>query len=320
MGHWVAPTLVSRSGPACCPGTTTTKDGEMANYTAADVKTLREQTGAGMMDCKNALVEAGGDLSAAVEILRIKGAKDVGKRAQRTAAQGLVTAELDGSSAGVLVELNCETDFVAKTAQFQQVAADIAAAALSAGADARLHALWDPAGADDRLAVLGLEVRPGQTTQELIEEVGATLQEKLELGRYARFAGGYVTSYLHKTDPALPPAIGVLVQLDEAGAGIAQEIALQIGAQRPQYVSPDQVPDDVLANERRIAEQLTREEGKPEQAIPKIVEGRLNAFLKDVVLVEQISVRDQKKSVKQLLAEHGASVKGFARFQIGQAG
>ena len=307
MGHWVAPTLVSRSGPACCPGTTTTKDGEMANYTAADVKTLREQTGAGMMDCKNALVEAGGDLSAAVEILRIKGAKDVGKRAQRTAAQGLVTAELDGSSAGVLVELNCETDFVAKTAQFQQVAADIAAAALSAGAD-------------DRLAVLGLEVRPGQTTQELIEEVGATLQEKLELGRYARFAGGYVTSYLHKTDPALPPAIGVLVQLDEAGAGIAQEIALQIGAQRPQYVSPDQVPDDVLANERRIAEQLTREEGKPEQAIPKIVEGRLNAFLKDVVLVEQISVRDQKKSVKQLLAEHGASVKGFARFQIGQAG
>ncbi len=279
----------------------------MANYTAADVKTLREQTGAGMMDCKNALVEAGGDLSAAVEILRIKGAKDVGKRAQRTAAQGLVTAELDGSSAGVLVELNCETDFVAKTAQFQQVAADIAAAALSAGAA-------------DRLAVLGLEVRPGQTTQELIEEVGATLQEKLELGRYARFAGGYVTSYLHKTDPALPPAIGVLVQLDEAGAGVAQEIALQIGAQRPQYVSPDQVPDDVLANERRIAEQLTREEGKPEQAIPKIVEGRLNAFLKDVVLVEQISVRDQKKSVKQLLAEHGASVKGFARFQIGQAG
>jgi elongation factor Ts len=279
----------------------------MANYTAADVKRLREQTGAGMMDCKNALVEAGGDFDAAVETLRIKGAKDVGKRAQRTAAQGLVTAKLDGTSAGVLVELNCETDFVAKTEQFQQVAADIAAAALSAGAD-------------DRLAVLGLEARPGQTTQELIEEAGATLQEKLELGRYARFAGGYVTSYLHKTDPALPPTIGVLVQLDEAGAGIAQEIALQIGAQRPQYVTRDQVPDDVLANERRIAEQVTREEGKPEQAIPKIVEGRLNAFLKDVVLVEQISVREQKKSVKQLLAEHGASVKGFARFQIGQAG
>jgi elongation factor Ts len=279
----------------------------MANYTAADVKRLREQTGAGMMDCKNALVEADGDFDAAVDALRIKGAKDVGKRAQRTAAQGLVTAGLDGTGAGVLVELNCETDFVAKTGQFQQVAADIAAAALSAAAD-------------DRLAVLGLEVRAGQTTQELIEEAGATLKEKLELGRYVRFEGGYVASYLHKTDPALPPSIGVLVQLDEAGAGIAQEIALQIGALRPQYVTREQVPDDVLANERRIAEQVTREEGKPEQAIPKIVEGRLNAFLKDVVLVEQVSVRDPKKTVKQLLAEHGASVKGFARFQIGQAG
>jgi elongation factor Ts len=279
----------------------------MANYTAADVKRLREQTGAGMMDCKNALVEAEGDFDAAVEALRIKGAKDVGKRAQRTAAQGLVTAELDGTSSGVLVELNCETDFVAKTGQFQQVAADIAAAALSAAAD-------------DRLAVLGLDVRAGQTTQELIEESGATLKEKLELGRYVRFEGGYVASYLHKTDPALPPSIGVLVQLDAAGAGIAQEIALQIGALRPQYVTREQVPDDVLANERRIAEQVTREEGKPEQAIPKIVEGRLNAFLKDVVLVEQVSVRDPKKTVKQLLAEHGASVTGFARFQIGQAG
>jgi elongation factor Ts len=279
----------------------------MANYTAADVKRLREQTGAGMMDCKNALVEADGDYEAAIEALRIKGAKDVGKRAQRTAAQGLVTAALDGTDAGVLVELNCETDFVAKTDQFQQVAADIAAAALKAGAA-------------DRLAVLGLEVRPGRTGQELIEEASATLQEKLELGRYARFAGGYVTSYLHKTDPALPPAIGVLVQLDAAGASIAKDVALQIGAQRPQYVTRDQVPDDVVANERRIAEQITREEGKPEQAIPKIVEGRLNSYLKDIVLVEQVSVHDPKKTVKQLLAEQGASVQGFARFQIGQAG
>jgi elongation factor Ts len=279
----------------------------MANYTAADVKRLREQTGAGMMDCKNALVEANGDYDAAVEALRIKGAKDVNKRAQRTAAQGLVTAVLDGTSAGVLVELNCETDFVAKTDQFQQVAADIAAAALAAGAA-------------DRLVVLSLEVRPGQTTQELIEEAGATLKEKLELGRYARFEGGYVTSYLHKSDPALPPAIGVLVQLDEAGAAIGQDVAHQIAAMRPQYVSREQVPDEVVANERRIAEQVTREEGKPEQAIPKIVEGRLNAFLKDIVLVEQASVRDQKKTVKQLLAEQGASVRDFARFQIGQAG
>ena len=277
----------------------------MANYTAADVKRLREQTGAGMMDCKNALVEANGDFEAAVEALRIKGAKDVGKRQQRTAAQGLVTAVLDGTRAGVLVELNCETDFVAKTDQFQQVAADIAAAALKAGAD-------------DRLAVLSLPVRAGQTTQELIEEAGATLKEKLELGRYARFEGGFVTSYLHKSDPGLPPTLGVLVQLDDAGAGIGQDMAHQIAAMRPQYVTRDEVPEEFVANERRIAEQVTRDEGKPEQAIPKIVEGRVNAVLKDVVLVEQASVREQKKTVKQLLAESGASVQAFARFQIGQ--
>jgi elongation factor Ts len=279
----------------------------MANYSAADVKRLREQTGAGMMDCKNALVAADGDYDAAVEALRIKGAKDVTKRAQRTAGNGLVTSQLDGAGSGVLLELNCETDFVAKTDLFQQVAADIAAAALAAGAQ-------------DRLAVLGLEVRPGQTAQELIEEAGASLQEKLELGRYARFAGGYVTSYLHKSNPDLPPTLGVLVQLDEAGAAVAQDIAHQVAAMRPQYVTREQVPDEVLASERRIAEQVTREEGKPEQAIPKIVEGRLNAFLKDIVLTDQASVREQKKTVRQLLAEHGASVRDFARFQIGQAG
>ena len=279
----------------------------MANYTAADVKRLREQTGAGMLDCKNALVEANGDYDAAVEALRIKGAKDVTKRAARTAAQGLVTAQLDGTGAGVLVELNCETDFVAKTDLFQEVAADIAKAALTAAAA-------------DRLAVLSLEVRPGQTAQELIEEASATLKEKLELGRYARFEGGYVATYLHKSDPQLPPTLGVLVQLNDAGADVAQDIAHQVAAMRPQFVSRDAVPEEVVANERRIAEQVTREEGKPEQAIPKIVEGRVNAFLKDIVLVEQASVRDQKKSVKQLLTEHGANVAAFARFQIGQAG
>jgi elongation factor Ts len=282
----------------------------MANYTAADVKRLREQTGAGMMDCKNALVEANGDFDAAVEALRLKGVKDAGKRAQRTAANGLVTARLDGTSAGVLVELNCETDFVAKTDLFQQVAGDIADAALAAG----------PAGAADRLAVLGLEVRPGQTAQELIEEAGASLKEKLELGRYARFDGGYVTRYLHKSNPDLPPTLGVLVQLSSGGEEIGLDIAHQVAAMRPQYVTREEVPEDVVANERRIAEQLTREEGKPEQAIPKIVEGRVGAFLKEIVLVEQASVRDQKKSVKQLLTERGAVVTGFARFQIGQAG
>jgi elongation factor Ts len=278
----------------------------MANYSAADVKRLRDLTGAGMLDCKNALVEAGGDVEAAVEALRIKGAKDVGKRAGRTAGNGLVTSALDGTTAGVLLELNCETDFVAKTDVFQQVAADITAAALKAGVT-------------DRLEVLALTVRDNQTASELIEEASASLKEKLELGRFAAYSGGYIASYLHKSDPGLPPTLGVLVDADEAGASVALDVAHQIAAMRPQYVTRDEVPEDVIANERRIAEQVTREEGKPEQAIPKIVEGRLNAFLKDVVLIEQASVRDPKKTVKQLLAEAGATVRGFARFQIGQA-
>ena len=275
-------------------------------YSAADVKRLREQTGAGMLDCRNALVEAP-DYEAAVEILRVKGAKDVTKRAERTAAQGLVTAALEGNSKGVLLEVNCETDFVAKTELFQQVAADIAKAALATDAA-------------DRLAVLGLEVRPGQTTQQLIDKAGASLKEKVEVGRFARFEGGYVTSYLHKSDPALPPTLGVLVQLESGAADVAQDIAHQVAAMRPRYVTREEVPADVIEHERRIAEQMTREEGKPEAAIGKIVEGRVNAFLKDIVLVEQASVRDQKKPVKNLLAEHGARVQAFARFQIGQAG
>ena len=275
-------------------------------YSAADVKRLREQTGAGMLDCRNALVEAP-DYEAAVELLRVKGAKDVTKRAQRTAAQGLVTAALEGNSKGVLLELNCETDFVAKTELFQQVAADIAKAALASDAV-------------DRLGVLGLEVRPGQTAQQLIEEAGASLKEKVEVGRFARFEGGYIASYLHKSDPALPPTLGVLVQLESGASDVAQDVAHQVAAMRPRYVTREEVPADVIKQERRIAEQVTREEGKPEAAIGKIVEGRVNAFLKDIVLVEQASVRDQKKPVSKLLAEHGARVQAFARFQIGQAG
>jgi elongation factor Ts len=278
----------------------------MANFSAADVKRLRDQTGAGMMDCKNALAEAEGDLEAAIELLRLKGVKDAGKRAARTAANGLVTAELDGTTAGVLVELNCETDFVAKTDLFQQVAAEIAATARKERVA-------------DRLTLLTTEARPGVTVQQLIEEAGSSLKEKLELGRYARFEGGYVTSYLHRSDAALPPTIGVLVQIDTANAEVATDLAQQVAAMRPLYVVRDGVPADVVEKERRIAEQITREEGKPEQAIPKIVEGRLNAFFKDVVLTEQTFVKDQKTTVKQLLASSKVSVTAFARFQVGQA-
>jgi elongation factor Ts len=271
------------------------------------VKRLREQTGAGMLDCKNALVDAGGDFDAAVEALRLKGAKDVSKRAGRTAANGLVTAELDGTSVGILVELNCETDFVAKTDQFQQVAADIAGAAMAAKVT-------------DRLALLGVEVRPGTTVQKLIDEAGAALKEKLELGRFARLDGGYIASYLHRSDPGLPPARGALVQLDSDDAATGKDIAQQIAASLPAYVTRDEVPAEIVAKERRIAEQMTREEGKPEQAIGKIVEGRVNAFFKEVVLVEQPFIKDPKKTIKQVLAERKVTVRSFARFQIGQAG
>jgi elongation factor Ts len=278
----------------------------MANFTAADVKRLREQTGAGMMDCKNALEESGGDLEAAVELLRLKGAKDVNKRATRTAANGLVTAELDGTQAGVLVELNCETDFVAKTDLFQQTAAQIAKTAISAKAA-------------DRLTLLTTEVRPGATVEQLIDEAGASLKEKLELGRFARLEGGYVRSYLHRSDAALPPTLGVLVQLDQENAEVGTDLAQQIAAMRPLYTKREDVPADVVEKERRIAEQITRDEGKPEQAIPKIVEGRLNAYFKDVVLTEQAFVKDQKTAIKQVLARNGVTVTGFARFQVGQA-
>jgi elongation factor Ts len=278
----------------------------MANFTAADVKRLREQTGAGMMDCKNALEEANGDLEGAVELLRVKGAKDVNKRAARTAANGLVAAQLYGTEAGVLVELNCETDFVANTDLFQQVAADIARAAL----DARVN---------DKPTLLTTEAKPGTTVEQLIESAGASLKEKLELGRFARFEGGYVATYLHRTDAALPPTIGVLVQLDKEDAEVASDLAQQIAAMRPLYVVREDVPADVVEKERRIAEQITRDEGKPEQAIPKIVDGRVNAYFKDVVLTEQAFVKDQKTTIKQVLAAQGVSVTGFARFQVGQA-
>jgi elongation factor Ts len=278
----------------------------MANFTAADVKRLRDQTGAGMMDCKNALNEAEGDIEAAIEVLRLKGVKDAGKRAARTAGNGLVIAELAGNEAGVLVELNCETDFVAKNEQFQDLATKIAEAALASKVT-------------DRLALLTVEVAPGKNVEQLIEEASSAIKEKLELGRFARFDGGYVTTYLHRSDRDLPPTLGVLLQLDKASDEVAKDLTQQIAAMRPQYITRDEVPADVVEKERRIAEQITRDEGKPEQAIPKIVEGRVGAFLKDIVLVDQAYVKEPKQTVGQLLKGAGVSVQGFARFQVGQA-
>jgi len=278
----------------------------MANISAADVKRLRDLSGAGMMDCKNALAEADGNIDEAIEILRKKGVKDAGKRADRTAGNGLVTAELDGNNAGALVELNCETDFVAKNEQFQELAAKIAKAALANKVA-------------DRLALLTTEAADGKSVELLIEEASASIKEKIELGRYAFLEGGYVTTYLHRSDRDLPPTLGVLVQLDAANEAVAKDLAQQIAATPAQYVTRDQVPADVVERERRIAEEITREEGKPEQAIAKIVDGRVSAFFKDIVLTEQASVKDPKQSIKSVLSAGGVNVLAFARFRVGQA-
>jgi elongation factor Ts len=271
----------------------------MANYTAADVKRLRELTGAGMLDCKNALVETDGDFDKAVEALRIKGAKDVGKRAERATAEGLVAAK-----DGALIELNSETDFVAKNAEFQALANEIVAAAASSKA-ADVDALKAAKAGDT-------------TVEEAIAALSAKIGEKLELRR-ATFFDGTVETYLHKRAADLPPAVGVLVEYTGAGAEAAHAVALQIAALKARYLSRDDVPADVVASERRIAEETAKAEGKPEQALPKIVEGRLNGFFKDAVLLEQPSVSDNKKTVKALLDEAGVTVTRFVRFEVGQA-
>jgi elongation factor Ts len=274
----------------------------MANYTAADVKRLRELTGAGMMASKNALVDADGDFDKAVELLRIKGAKDVGKRAERATAEGLVAAKN-----GALIEINSETDFVAKNAEFQSVADQIVAAAAESKAE-------------DVDALKAAKV--GDTTvEQTIADLSAKIGEKLELRR-ATYFGGKVETYLHKRAADLPPAVGVLVEYEgdgENAAAAAHAVALQIAALKARYLTREDVPEDLVANERRIAEETARNEGKPEQALSKIVDGRVTGFYKDVVLLDQPSVSDSKKSVKALLDDAGVTVTRFVRFEVGQA-
>ena len=273
----------------------------MANFSAADVKRLRDLTGAGMMDCKKALDEADGDFDRAQEILRIKGAKNAGKRAERTTAEGMVAASGDA-----LIELNSETDFVAKNEEFQVLAAKIAAVA--ATSDGTLD------------AVLAADL-DGATVADAVTALSGKIGEKLVLKQVARFDGPTAV-YLHKRSADLPPAIGVLVSYvgdGEAAAEAARGAAMQIASLRARYVTREDVPADVVDSERRIAEATAREEGKPEAALPKIIEGRVNGFFKEAVLVEQASVRDSKKTVGALLAEVGVTVTGFARFEVGTA-
>ncbi|KAF4406307.1 MULTISPECIES: translation elongation factor Ts [Streptomyces] len=277
----------------------------MANFTAADVKKLRELTGAGMMDCKKALDEAEGNVDKAVEILRVKGQKGVAKRESRTAENGAVVSLIaDDKKSGVLLELKCETDFVAKGDKFVAVA-DALAAHVAKTSPADLEAL------------LASEIEAGKTVQAYVDEANATLGEKIVLDRFAQFAGGFVAAYMHRTSPDLPPQVGVLVELDQENAEVAKDIAQHIAAFGPKYLSRDDIPAETVENERRVAEATAREEGKPEGALPKIVEGRVNGFFKENVLVDQAFAKDNKKSVQKILDEAGVTLKRFARIRVG---
>jgi elongation factor Ts len=252
-----------------------------------------------MMDCKKALEETDGDLEAAVDLLRTKGAAKAAKRgAEREATAGLVA-----TSGGALVELNSETDFVAKNDDFIKAAQQIADAA-------------DQAKAADAETLKGVQVGD-KTVGEVVEQLAITIGEKIELGRVAYFDGPVVT-YMHRRASDLPPAVGVLVAYEGDNVEAARGAAMQIAAMKPRYLTREEVPAEIVAHEREIAEATSREEGKPEQAIAKITEGRLNGFFKDVVLLEQPSVQESKKNVKAVLDEAGVSVKRFARFEIGQ--
>ena len=278
----------------------------MANYTAADIKALRERTGAGMLDVKKALDEADGDADKALEIIRVKGLKGVSKREGRAASDGLVAAHVADDAAGqtgVLIELNSETDYVAKNDRFIALAEKVLAAAVATGTD-------------DVATVLAADA-DGSTVQETIDETAATLGEKVVLRRVVRVSAEKVAVYLHKVNKDLPPQVGVLVGSDAAGAEVARDVAMHIAAYSPTYLTRDDVPAETVEAERRIAEETSRNEGKPEAALPKIVEGRLNGFFKESVLVDQAFAKDPKKTVAQVLSEVGGTVTGFARFRVG---
>ena len=269
----------------------------MANFSAADVKLLRAQTSAGMMDCKKALDEADGDFDKAVELLRVKGAaKAAARGAEREASAGLVA-----SAGGAMVELKSETDFVAKNDDFIAVAQRIVEAA-------------DAAKAADTEALKAVEL-DGKTVGEVVQDLAITIGEKIELGNVAYFDGP-VTVYLHKRAADLPPAVGVLVEY-EGDETAARGAAMQVAALKAQYLTRDEVPADVVAAERTVLEKKTLEEGKPEAAVAKIVEGRIGGFFREIVLLEQESVTEAKKTVKSVLDASGTTVKRFARFEVG---
>lgn len=275
----------------------------MASYTAEDVKRLRELTAAGMVDCKKALDESGGDFDKAVEIIRVKGLKGVTKREGRTTSNGLVAAKSEGGVTAML-ELNCETDFVAKGDRFQQVAKEL------------IDHLHKTKSGDLPAFLAGL-LPSGAGVQAFIDEANATLGEKIELRKIA-VAEGATSLYLHQTSPDLPPQVGVVVKFDKDPGEVGRDVAQHIAAFAPQFLTRSEVPSDVVENERRLAEETARNEGKPEAALPKIIEGRVTGFMKEVVLLEQPFAKDQKKSVEAVAKEAGVAVSAFYRFRVGQ--
>jgi elongation factor Ts len=276
----------------------------LANYTAEDVKKLREATAAGMLDCKKALDEADGDYSNALDIIRVKGLKGVTKREGRLTSNGAVVAKVEGNL-GVMLELNCETDFVAKGERFVALADE-------------LLAHLQNAQSDSLEAFLASTMANGNTVQATVDEANATMGEKIEVRRIAVIKDSPVGIYLHRTSPDLPPQVGVLVELVKDAAEVGKDIAQHIAAFAPQFVNREQVPAELIENERRIAEDTAREEGKPEAALTKIIEGRVAGFVKEVSLIEQSFAKDAKKTVKQILDEAGTAVKAFHRFRVGQ--
>ena len=275
----------------------------MANYTAEDVKRLREATAAGMLDCKKALDEADGDYDKALDIIRVKGLKGVTKREGRLTSNGLVVARVSGE-VGVMLELNCETDFVAKGERF-----------IALGDELVEH--LQTAKSADLESFLASTMANGKTVQFVLDEGNATLGEKIEIRNVAVIEGP-VGLYLHKTSPDLPPQVGVLVSLVKEAAEVGKDVAQHIAAFAPKFVHRDDVPADLIENERRVAEATAREEGKPEAALSKIIEGRVTGFVKEVSLLEQAFAKDAKKSVQQILDEAGTAVKKFHRFRVGQ--
>ena len=287
----------------------------MSAITAALIKQVREETGAGMMDVKKALTEAEGDVARAKEIIRAKGIQAAGKREGRKAQEGTIAStvvESANGQTGYAVELNSETDFVAKTPKFVEFAGSVLDDAVKAEASS----------VDEVLAAAS-----GDTTvKEAVEEAAALFGEHVKVGQFAKVEGPHVEVYAHKKSAEMPPSIVAMIATDEAGAAVAHEAALQISAMGAQWLTREDVPADVLESERRVATEKTTEElkskGKPEAVIekiaPKIVEGRLGAFYKETVLLEQAYVKDPSKTVGDLFKEVGGTALSFARVEVGK--